>query len=148
MRIHRQLRYSCLLPCVLFCGCVPRTVTVQPVPVPETAEDLAAMQSVYHLPTGPDGKFPANITAPALIYGPAAHFSDAARRKRQQCNLDINLVVTKEGTVRNAHIVKSCGKDFDPNALKTVKTYRFKPATKDGQPVEVVVTVQVGFTIY
>jgi len=106
------------------------------------------MQSAVNLPTGPLNKWPANVKPPILTYGPEAQFSDAARRKREQCAIDIKLVVTKEGKVRNAHIVKSCGKNFDPNALKTVKTYRFNPATKDGQPVEVAVTVQVGFTIY
>ncbi|HEY0307448.1 MAG TPA: energy transducer TonB [Acidobacteriaceae bacterium] len=105
------------------------------------------MQSATIPIFGPHDK-PANVTLPILTYGPEAPFSNAARRKREQCAIDIKLVVTKEGTVRNAHIVKSCGKDFDPNALKTVKTYRFKPATKDSQPVDSVVMVQVGFTIY
>jgi TonB family protein len=82
-----------------------------------------------------------------VIYGPAAEFSDKARRKKEECRVDISVVVTKEGTVRDVLLVNSCP-DLDANALKAVRTYRFKPATRNGQPVAVQVTIEVAFTIY
>jgi protein TonB len=118
------------------------------VPVPETAEDLAAMQSAMKLSADPNGKWPAGVTPPVLTYGPEAEYPMSGRMKHQVCDVDVKTIVMKVGTTRNAHVVRSCGKDFDTTALKAVKIYRFKPATRDGQPVDSVVTVQVGFTIY
>jgi outer membrane biosynthesis protein TonB len=76
-----------------------------------------------------------DMTAPKITYGPEAHFSAKARRKKEECTVGINLTVTKEGTTRDMLVTDSCP-DLDANAMK------------DGQPVAVRVTIQVGFTIY
>lgn len=88
-----------------------------------------------------------DVTAPVIIYGPEAEFSDKARRKKEECTVNINVTVTKEGGVRDVLLIDSCP-DLDANALRTVKTYRFKPAMKNGQPVAVHVMIEVGFRIY
>jgi len=87
------------------------------------------------------------VTAPVVIYGPEAEYSGKARQKKEECTLGIGVTVTKEGTVRDEHLLDSCP-DLDANALKAVGTYRFKPSMLDGKPVAVRVTIEVGFRIY
>lgn len=126
---------------LMITGCVPGGITVvKPVHVADPPKLV---------PGTDDGPLNVakDVTAPVIIYGPEASYSAAARRRKETCMVGISIVVTKEGTVSNELLTDSC-KDLDANALKTVATYRFKPAMKDGHPVAVRVEVEVGFTIY
>lgn len=87
-----------------------------------------------------------DITPPVAIYTPEAEYSNAARRRWENCTVGINIIVTKEGKVGDELLTDSCP-DLDANALQAVQMYRFKPAMKDGQPVAVRIQIEVGFTI-
>jgi TonB family protein len=56
----------------------------------------------------------------------------------------VGLIVTEKGGTENVHIVHSSGQsDFDRSAMDTVSHYRFRPATKAGQPIRVQLNVAV-----
>ena len=60
----------------------------------------------------------------------------------------LKIVVTEDGSVRDPEVVKAEPPDiFDEIALKTVMEYRFKPALKDGKPVDFVVQLPMVFKI-
>lgn len=60
----------------------------------------------------------------------------------------LKIVVTKEGKVRDPEVVESTPSDiFDKYALKTIMEYRFKPAMKDGKPVDFIVKLPMEFKI-
>lgn len=88
------------------------------------------------------------VSAPVILYGPEAPFSDEARRAKYQSDVSVDIVVGADGLVHAARLVRDPGMGLGESALNTVKTYRFKPSMKDGKPVAVRVTVEVGFTIY
>ncbi len=88
------------------------------------------------------------VSLPVPIYTPEAEFSDEARRAKYQGAVDVNVIVDANGNVQNPHVVRDPGMGLAQKALDAVKTYRFKPAMKDGKPVAVRLTVEVGFTIY
>jgi TonB family protein len=46
---------------------------------------------------------------------------------------------------RDVRVVSSTDKGFDANAIAAVQRWRFKPAQKNGQPVEVPIEVSVHF---
>ena len=48
----------------------------------------------------------------------------------------IELVVSEEGKVLSATIVKSVNPRYDPLLLDAGKSWTFKPAMKDGAPVQ------------
>jgi TonB family protein len=88
------------------------------------------------------------VTAPKPVYHPNAEYTDKARKKKIQGSVVVSIVVTDEGTVRDARIVSGLEKDLDKQALKAVSAWKFEPATKDGKPVAVRIRVEVDYRLY
>ena len=74
--------------------------------------------------------------------------ADAMRAKVQGVAL-VECVVMPDGTVTNAHIVKSLDSVFglDQEAIKAARLWRFVPGKRFGQPVPVIVTIELTFTL-
>lgn len=87
------------------------------------------------------------ITSPRPICHPTPEYTDKARKKKINGVVLLSLVVTPEGAVRDARITTSLDKDLDQQALKTVNTWKFQPATKDGKPVAVRIAVEISFRV-
>ena len=52
-----------------------------------------------------------------------------------QRSAEVSMVVDEEGKPTDLKIVKSAGRDLDPNILEAVRQYRFRPATVSGQKI-------------
>jgi periplasmic protein TonB len=88
------------------------------------------------------------ITAPQPIATPDPEYTDEARRAKVQGTCILWLIVGADGHPRDIHVVRGLGYGLDAKALETVKQWRFQPARKDGQPVNVQVSVEVAFHLY
>ena len=55
------------------------------------------------------------------------------------------VVVSDKGSVCSAEVLQGINHGTDTDALAAVKSWTFKPATKDGRQVPVVVTVRVDY---
>jgi TonB family protein len=55
--------------------------------------------------------------------------------------------VGKDGRFHDATVSKSAGKDFDAQALTTIKRWKFHPATKDGQKVNCRMVIEMSFDL-
>lgn len=87
------------------------------------------------------------ITPPVPLHRPEPPYTGEARRARLQGAVVMWLVIDKDGKVEDILLLKPLGLGLDEQAVSTVSTWRFKPATKDGVPVAVRVTVQVTFRL-
>jgi len=87
------------------------------------------------------------ITAPKGTYMPQPEYTDQARRKKISGSVLLSLIVTADGTVKDPEVKKSLDAGLDKRAMETVKQWKFEPATKDGQPVAVRISVEVTFRI-
>ncbi len=58
------------------------------------------------------------------------------------------MVVGPDGRVHDLRVYRSLGMGLDEKAAEAVKTWRFEPARKDGQPVPVQINVEVNFRLY
>ena len=88
-------------------------------------------------------------TIPQLLSPHAEpQFSDKARRKRIEGTVVLSLVVTADGMPTDITVVRPIGSGLDEEAVKTVKQWRFRPAMKDGKPVEAKINVEVDFHLY
>ena len=58
------------------------------------------------------------------------------------------MEIYPDGRVHNARIARSLGLGLDEKALEAVRQWKFEPARKDGQPVAVLVNVEVNFRLY
>jgi len=88
------------------------------------------------------------VTNPVPLVTPEAEFSDEARRQKFQGVCMISLIVDSHGYPQNPRVVQPLGMGLDEKALEAVKLYRFKPALKDGKPVNARIWVAVNFRLY
>jgi TonB family protein len=86
--------------------------------------------------------------APVPLTTPEATYTDAARKAKINGVCNISLIVDRQGMPQNLRVVKSLDPGLDQNALVAVSNYRFKPATRGGEPVPVMVVVEVNFRLY
>ena len=60
----------------------------------------------------------------------------------------MTLVVGTDGIPRDLKIARPLGLGLDDKALEAVRQWRFSPATKDGEPVAVLINAEVNFHLY
>jgi periplasmic protein TonB len=88
------------------------------------------------------------ISAPQAVSTPDPEYTEEARRSKTQGTCVLWLIVDAEGHPRDIKIVRGLGFGLDTKAIEAVKQWRFEPALKDGKPVNVQISVEVGFKLY
>jgi protein TonB len=83
---------------------------------------------------------PERVVYVAPVYPPAA------KHERVEGKVVLDLVVGVDGDVAGTNVVGS-NPVFDGAAVEAVKRWKYRPATRDGRPVEVVLTVTVEFSL-
>ena len=58
------------------------------------------------------------------------------------------MIVGADGQPRDICVQRGLGMGLDQKAMEAVKQWRFDPATKDGRPVAVPISVEVSFKLY
>ena len=81
-------------------------------------------------------------------YAPDPEYSDQARKARYQGTVVLWLVIDADGLPQNLKVQRSLGMGLDEEAIKAVKRWRFEPAMRNGQPVPVMINVEVNFRLY
>lgn len=89
-----------------------------------------------------------DVSAPYPSYKPEPPYSEKARMVRYQGTVVLWIVVNAQGVVERATVVKPLGLGLDQNALRTVRAWKFKPATRNGVGVPVRVMVEVSFRLF
>ncbi len=89
-----------------------------------------------------------NVSAPVAIYKPEPAYSEEARKAKYQGTVVLWIIVDAVGNVTDCRVVKPLGMGLDEKAVETVKTWKFKPATRNGTPVPVHVSVEVSFRLF
>jgi TonB family protein len=89
----------------------------------------------------------AGIDPPRLIREVRPTYTDEARRRSIEGDVELEIVVRRDGTVGNVRVRRSLGAGLEQKAIEAVRQWRFVPASRAGTPVEVVVDVSVEFTL-
>lgn len=85
--------------------------------------------------------------APMLIRKTEPAYTEEARQAKVEGMVVVYLEVGTDGTARNLRVVRGLGHGLDENALECVKQWRFRPATRDGEPYPVPATAEVNFRL-
>ena len=85
---------------------------------------------------------------PVPIYTPDPSFSDEARKARYQGSVLLDVTIDKTGLVSRIRVVRALGLGLDLKAMETVRTWRFRPATRNGQPIAAMAMTEVNFRLY
>ncbi|MGD0323916.1 MAG: energy transducer TonB [Terriglobia bacterium] len=88
------------------------------------------------------------VSAPIPIYKPEPAYSEEARKAKYQGTVVLWIVVDVQGNVTDPRVVRPLGLGLDEKALETVRTWKFKPALRNGSPVPVRVIVEVSFRLF
>jgi len=67
--------------------------------------------------------------------------------RKVQGTVEFDAVILKDGTVGDVTIKRSLDDELDQEAAKALKQWKFRPGSKDGQPVAVQVFVELSFTL-
>jgi protein TonB len=88
------------------------------------------------------------ISAPQPIATPDPEYTEDARTAKTEGTCILWLIVDEQGNPQNIRVVRGLGHGLDAKAVAAVKQWRFKPSMKDGHPVNVQISVEVGFRLY
>src|SRR5438128_3161055 len=96
---------------------------------------------VYHLGTG--------IVSPVPIFQPRPNYTSDAMRAKVQGVVLLECVVRPDGSVSDVQVLRSLDPTFglDQQAIETARRWKFKPGTRMGEPVTVLITSELTFTL-
>jgi TonB family protein len=88
------------------------------------------------------------ITMPKPIYTPEPQYTETARKAKVSGTVYMVIDLGSDGLVKHVCLVRGFRKDVDEQAIKTVRTWKFEPARKDGAAIPYSTTVYVSFSLY
>ncbi len=101
--------------------------------------------------TGPLMPGIGGVTEPELIMETKLEpdYPDMARRARIEGKVILQVVISKAGTVGDITVMREPAADlgFSEAAIAAVEQWRYRPATQNGRPVDVFITVVVTFSL-
>ena len=89
------------------------------------------------------------VDLPRVEHEVKPQYTAEAMRAKVQGTVLLECVVLPDGSVGNVQVSKSLDSSFglDQEAIKAAKQWRFRPGTRQGQPVAVLVTIELTFTL-
>jgi TonB family protein len=89
-----------------------------------------------------------NVTMPKPLYTPEPQFTEQARKYRTQGVVMLKVIVTPDGEVKRVRISRAAGMGLDEAAVAIVRSWKFRPGTKDGKPVPMEMALEISFNLY
>jgi periplasmic protein TonB len=87
------------------------------------------------------------ITPPSVVREVKADYTEEARRRGVEGEVVVEIVVRRDGSVGDVKLVNGLPNGLNDRAVAAVKQWRFSPARRLGQPVDVIVEVAVEFKL-
>lgn len=91
---------------------------------------------------------PPFIKAPVARSAPDPPYTQVAKRRGLTGTAIFSTVVDKQGRARNIKLVRPIGLGLDEAAVTTIETWAFDPATRNGDPVNVAMMIEISFNLY
>ena len=88
------------------------------------------------------------VLAPRPISTPDPEYTEEARQAKYEGTCVLGMIVGADGKPREIRVQRGIGMGLDKKAIEAVEQWRFSPATKDGRPVSVQISVEVSFKLY
>ena len=89
------------------------------------------------------------VETPRLLREVTPKYTAEAMRAKVQGIVLVEAVVLPDGTVGDVEVIRSLDKIFglDEEAIRAARQWRFLPGTRFGEPVAVLVTIELTFTL-
>lgn len=82
-----------------------------------------------------------------ILEKPRPVYTDEARRLRIEGTVQLRVVFGAAGQIRVVSVVKGLGHGLDEAAVQAAQAIRFRPARRDGRPVDAPAVIQIQFQI-
>jgi TonB family protein len=89
------------------------------------------------------------VTLPSVIREVKPAYTADAMRAKVQGSVWLECVVMPDGSVGEVKVTRSLDPIFglDQEAIKAAKMWRFRPGMRQGEPVPVIITIELTFTL-
>ena len=91
------------------------------------------------------GHEPLKTTPPVLVSHRQPEYTAEARQLKIEGDVVLRVTITTRGEMLVQTVVRGLGHGLDEAAVRSAPTYKFQPATKDGQPVEFTTNIIIKF---
>jgi protein TonB len=90
------------------------------------------------------------VTAPVPTFIPKPQYTADAMRARIQGTVWVECIVQTNGQCSETRVTRSLDQTFglDQEAVKAARLFRFRPGMRLGEPVAVLVTIELSFTLH
>jgi TonB family protein len=101
-------------------------------------------------PEDPDRVYPApQVTERARVLAkPEPQYTEDARRNQITGSVVLRVIFSRTGEVTNIRAIHALPFGLTERAIAAARLIRFRPATKDGQPVNVYMQLEYNFNLY
>ena len=88
-----------------------------------------------------------DVSAPRVLQKVEPEYSDEARAALLAGTVVISVEIGTDGLAHNPQVLRELGLGLDEKALDAISQWRFEPATRGGQPVNVAATIEINFRL-
>ena len=88
-----------------------------------------------------------DVTPPSELRIVHPTYTEQARRERLQGKVILEVLMRKDGRTEVRNVVSGIGMGLDESAASAVRAWRFKPAMRKSRPVNVMVNIEVNFSL-
>lgn len=133
----------------------PEPIQLEEIDIPDADFD-SEIDEAFGIPQGPaafgvtgPGPFRVggDVLPPKKIFAPQPHYTEDARQGRVQGVVLLEAVIDVDGSVVNVKVLKGLPMGLTESAAETAKTWKFEPATRNGEPVAVYLNLTVRFSL-
>ncbi len=87
------------------------------------------------------------VTPPIVVRQVRPDFTEDALARKIQGEVEVEVVILKDGTVRPVRVLRGLTADLNEKALAAASQWKFIPAKVKGQPVDLVASITIEFNI-
>ena len=89
------------------------------------------------------------VESPIPVFQPKPQYTSPAMRAKIQGTVLLECIVLPDGTVGRVEVRRSLDPTFglDQEAIKAARSWRFRPGIRRGNPVAVLVTIEMAFAL-
>jgi len=102
---------------------------------------MAAASSTPSAVAAPESK----TTPPVLLSHAEPEYTPEARQLKIQGDVVLRVTITTSGQMVVHSVIRGLGHGLDESAMRSAPSYKFRPATQNGQPVEYTTNIIIKF---
>ena len=87
------------------------------------------------------------VTAPSVLYKVDPEYTEEARLAKYQGTVVVSAEIGTDGLAYNMRAIRGLGLGLDEKAIEAISQWKFRPGSKNGQPVPVMATIEVNFRL-